>query len=181
LHEVFGAKARSILLPEEVDRVDYWQKVLKKHEGNVDVLEELGKAYLWADKVNEAVSCFEKAIEIDPEKASLFLDLSVYHTIRAMRAGGDKELLQTCIASGNAAVTRYTESGPIQPMLAYALGVQSKYKSHSGEKGQGRALFKRAEALDPHFSKATGSPHPILFIPPEEVYDGRPRYIGRPF
>ena len=41
-----GAKARSILMPEDVDRVDYWQEVLKNHEGNVDVLEELGKACL---------------------------------------------------------------------------------------------------------------------------------------
>ena len=62
---VFGAKAKSILLPEEADRVDYWQKVLNKYEGNADVLEELGKAYLGEDKVDSAVSCFEKAIEID--------------------------------------------------------------------------------------------------------------------
>jgi len=180
LDEVFGAKARSILLPEEVDRVDYWQKVLKKHEGNVDVIEELGKAYLRADKVDDAVSCFEKAIEIDPKKASLFLDLSIYHTFRAMRAGDDKELLQTCAISGDAAVARYIESEPIQPMLAYAIGVRAKYKFFSGDKEQGQALFKEAEALDPYFSKATGAPHPYLFIPPGEISQNH-RYLMRPF
>ena len=181
MDDVLGAKARSLLLPEEVERVDYWQKELKKHEGNVDVLEELGKAYVWADNVDDAVSCFEKAIEINPEKASLFLDLSVYHSIRMLRARGDKKLLQASIASGDAAVVRYIESKPIRPMLAYAIGARAKYKSLSGDREQEQVLFKEAEALDPHFSKATGSPHPILFIPPREIYDGRPRYIGRPF
>ncbi len=180
MDSVFGAKARSILLPEEVDRVDYWQKVLKKHEGNADVIEELGKAYLRADKVDRAVSYFEKAIEIDPEKASLFLDLSIYHTFRGMRAGNDKELLQTSITLGDAAVARYIKSEPIQPMLAYALGVRSKYKSFSGDKEQGQALFKQAEALDRYFSKATGAPHPDLFIPPGEVSQNH-RYLMRPF
>jgi len=180
MDSVFSAKARSILLPEAVDRVDYWHKVLKKHEGNADVIEELGKAYLRADKVGLAVSYFEKAIEIDPEKASLFLDLSIYHTFRGMRAGDDKELLQTSITSGDAAIARYIKSKPIQPMLAYALGVRSKYKSHSGDKKQGRALFKQAEALDPYFSKATGAPHPDLFIPPGEVSQNH-RYFMRPF
>ena len=180
LDEVFGAKARSILLPEEVDRVDYWQKVLKKHEGNADVLEELGKAYLGAGKVDDAVSYFEKAIEIDPKKASLFLDLSIYHTFRALRAEDDKELLQTCVISGDAAVARYIESEPIQPMLAYAIGVRAKYKFFSGDKEQGQALFKEAEALDPYFSKATGAPFPYLFIPPGEISQNH-RYLMRPF
>ncbi len=177
---VFGAKARSMLLPEEVDRVDYWQKVLKQHEGNDDVIEELGKAYLGVDKVDDAVSCFEKAIEIDPEKASLFLDLSIYYTFRAMRARDDKELLQTCVVSGDAALTKYIESEPIRPMRAYALGVRAKYKFFSGDREQGQALFKQAEALDPYFSKATGAPHPDLFIPPGEVSQNH-RYLTRPF
>ena len=189
LDEVFGAKARSILLPEEVDRVDYWQKVLKKHEGNADVIEELGKAYLRADKVDDAVSYFEKAIEINPEKVFLFLDLSIYHTFRAMRAGDDKELLHKALTSGDAAVTRYIESEPILPMLAYALGVQSKYEgfgpwdsypSHLGDKKQAQALYDRAETLDRYFSKATGAPNPDLFIPPGEISQNH-RYLMRPF
>ncbi len=181
MDDVLGAKARSLLLPEEADKVDYWQKVLEKHEGNVDVLEELGKAYLRADKVDDAVSCFEKAIEIDPEKASLFLDLSVYHSIRMLRAGDNKELRQASIASGDAALKRYMESEPILPMLAYAIGARARFRGSSGDEEQRRALFRQAKALDPCFSRATGSPHPILFIPPEEIYDDRPHYIGQPF
>ena len=180
MDDVFGVKARSMLLPENVDRIDYWQKVLKKHEGNENVIEELGKAYLRADKIDRAVAYFEKAIEINPEKNSLFLDLSIYHTFRAMRAGDDKKSLQASIASGDAAIARYIDSAPIQPMLAYALGVRSKYKSHSGDKEQGQALFKQAEALDPYFSKATGAPDPDLFIRPGEILQ-KHRYLMRPF
>ncbi len=180
MDEVFGAKAQSMLLAEEVDKVDYWRKIRKAHQGNAEVLEELGKAYLGADKVDKAVSCFEKAIEINPEKTFLFLDLSIYHTFRALRAGGDKELLQSCVTSGDAAVRRYIESKPIQPMLAYALGVRAKYKFFSGDKEQGKTLFKEAEALDPYFSKATGAPFPCLFIRPGEI-SKKHRYLLRPF
>ncbi len=177
---VFGAKAKSILLPEDADRVDYWQKVLKEHEGNPDVLEELGKAYLGADKVDSAVSCFENAIEIDPKKASLFLDLSIYYSFLGMRAGDNKELLNKCVMSGDSAIARYIESKPIQPMLAYAIGVRGKYKFFLGDQEQGQVLFKEAEALDPYFSKATAAPNPDLFIPPGAISQNH-RYLMRPF
>jgi tetratricopeptide (TPR) repeat protein len=179
MDKVFGAKARSILLPQDANRVDYWQNVLKKHEGNADVLEELGKAYLGADKVEKSVLCFEKAIKINPEKSFLFLDLSIYHTFSAMRAGDDSELLHKAITSGDAAVTRYLDSKPILPMQAYALGVQYKYKIHSDHKEQADELLKRANTLDPYFSKATGAPNPDLFILPDEISHNH-RYLFRP-
>jgi len=177
---VFGAKATSILLSEEADKVDFWQKVLKKYEGNADVLEELGKAYLGADKVDSAVSCFKKAIEIDSEKASLFLDLSIYYSFLGMRAGDNKELLKKCVMSGDSALVRYIGSKPINPMLAYAIGVRGKFKFFSGEQEQGQKLIKEAEALDPYFSKATGAPRKELFIPPGEILKNH-RYLMRPF
>lgn len=177
---VSAAKARSILLPQETDKVEYWQKVLKKHKGNADVLEELGKAYLGAENVDDAVSCFEKAIKIDPEKAYLFLDLSIYYSFQGMQAQGNKELLQSSIEKGDAAVTKYLHSNPIQPMRAYALGVQAKYNFISGHQEQGQALLKEAKMLDPHFSKATAAPDPVLFTPPGEISQ-RHRYLMRPF
>jgi tetratricopeptide (TPR) repeat protein len=176
---VYGAKARSILLPAEANNVDYWQNVLKHHEGNADVLEELGKAYLRADKVDEAASCFEKAVKTNPEKSILFLDLSIYHTWLAMRAENGSESFRKAVASGEAAVTRYLDTKPILPMRAYALGVQYKYLSHSGRKEQADALLKQAQALDPYFSKATGAPSPDLFIRPDEISHYH-RYLFRP-
>jgi tetratricopeptide (TPR) repeat protein len=179
MDKVFGAKARWILMPKDANRVDYWRNVMKNHEGNTDVLEEMGKAYLWADDVNDAVLCFEKAIKIDPEKSFLFMDLSIYHTWAAMCAKDNSELLQREIAAGDAAVTRYLDCKPILPMQAYALGVQYKYKAHSGRKEQADELLKKAEALDHYFSKATGAPHPDLFIPPDEISHNH-RYLYRP-
>jgi len=178
--DVWAAKARSILSPESCG-VDFWKSALEETKaGHADILEELGKAYLRDEQVDEAVKCFEQAIERDPAKAYLFLDLSIYHTFRAMRAGEDKELLQTSLRSGDAAVTRYLDSKPIQPMQAYALGVQSKYKRHMGNVEQAQALVNRAKALDPYFSKATGSPNPDLFIPPGEISQNH-GYLMRPF
>jgi tetratricopeptide (TPR) repeat protein len=175
---VYGAKARSILLGE-ANNVDYWQGVLKKHEGNADVLEELGKAYLRADKVDDAVSCFEKAFKINPEKSLLFLDLSIYHTWLAMRAENGSESFRKAVASGEAAVTRYLDTKPVLPMRAYALGVQYRYKAHSGQKEQADELLKQALALDPYFSRATGAPNPDLFAPPDEISHTH-RYLFRP-
>lgn len=128
---------------------------MESNPDNVEVLEELGKAYLRADKVDDAVSCFTEAVMNDPRKAYLFLDLSIYHTFSAMQAGKDKALFNQQVALGDAAVTRYLNTNPIQPMEAYALGVQSKYKSFSGNKKLGQELFQKAGALDPYFSKAT--------------------------
>jgi tetratricopeptide (TPR) repeat protein len=179
MDEVFGAKARWILLPGDTNRIDYWRKVLKNHQGNTDVLEEMGKAYLGADDVNDAVLCFEKAIKIDPEKSFLFLDLSIYYTWAAMGAGDNSELRQRAIAAGDAAVTRYLDSKPVLPMEAYALGVQYKYKAHSGHKEQADEILKKAKELDPYFSMATGAPNPDLFIAVDEIPLSH-RYLFRP-
>jgi tetratricopeptide (TPR) repeat protein len=179
MDKVYGAKARWILMPKDTNRVDYWRNVMKNHEGNTDVLEEMGKAYLWTDDVNDAVLCFEKAIKIDPEKSYLFMDLSIYHTWAALGARDNSELRQRAIAAGDAAVTKYLDSNPVLPMRAYALGVQYKYKAHSGHKEQADELLKKAKELDPYFSKMTGAPNPDLFIAVDEIPHSH-RYLFRP-
>jgi len=181
MDDVYGAKAKSILSPESCG-VEFWQAFLSKRKPkNADVLEELGKAHLREDQVEQAVNCFDQAIKRDPRKTYLFLDLSIYHTFRAMRAGKtDKELFQKSLTAGDAAITRYLNSKPIRPMQAYALGVQCKYKFASGHKEQGQELVKRAKILDPYFSKATGAPGPDQFIPPSEIPQNH-RYLTRPF
>lgn len=175
---ISGAKANSMLT--ELDPA-FWEDLQKSHAGDADVLEELGKAYLREGQVDDAVACFEKAVDVDPEKAYLFLDLSIYHTFRAMRAGQGSELFQASVRAGDVAVSRYVESEPIPPMLAYALGVQSKYKQLGlGDAELGQQLLERAKSLDPYFSKATGSPNPDLFVPPGEISHTH-RYLQRPF
>lgn len=175
---ISGAKASSILTERNSE---FWEGLQKKHPGNADVLEEVGKSYLSEEKVENAIATFEKAIDVDPEKAYLFLDLSIYHTFRAMRAGRDSELFQASVRAGDAAVTRYIESEPIPPMLAYALGVQSKYKRLGlGDAELGQQLLKKAKTMDPYFSRATGSPNPDLFVSPGKISPNH-RYLLRRF
>ncbi len=121
---VFAAKAKSLLSPKDIA---FWRDIVAGHPASADALEELGKAYLNADQVDDAVSCFEKAAKVNSQKSSLFLDLSIYHTFAAMRAREDQDLMKKHAKAGNAAVTRYLSSKPIGPMQAYALGVQSKW------------------------------------------------------
>ena len=175
LDPVFAAKAKSLLSPQDLA---FWKDIVERHPTNTDALEELGKAYLNVGEVDDAVLCFEKAVKSDPQKGSLFLDLSIYHTFAAMRAREDQELMKRHATAGNDAVTKYLGSKPIQPMQAYALGIQSKYTSHLGDREQGNVLFEQAKALDPYFSKATGCPIPDLFIPPGTVSQHH-RYLGR--
>jgi hypothetical protein len=96
-----------------------------------------------------------------------------------MAAKDNAELRQKAIAAGDAAVTRYLDSKPVLPMQAYALGVQYKYKAHSGQKEQADELLKKAKELDPYFSMATGSPNPDLFIAVDEMPHSH-RYLFRP-
>jgi tetratricopeptide (TPR) repeat protein len=179
-NEVYAAKARSVLALESCG-VEFWQALLAKLPGNADVLEELGKAHLRSDEIEQAVKRFEEAIQRDSSRTYLYMDLSIYHTFGAMRAGQtDPEEFEKHLSAGDAAVTRYLDSNPSNPMRAYALGVKSKYMSVSGNMEQGKALFDEANALDPYFSKATALPHPDWFIPPTEASQNH-RYLMRPF
>lgn len=179
-NEVYAAKAESVLSLDSCG-VEFWEKLLAKKPGNADVLEELGKAHLRDDEVEQAVSQFELAIGRDPSRTYLFVDLSIHHTFGAMEARqSDRELFEKHVSAGDAAITRYLESQPNNPMRAYALGVKSKYKWASGDEEQRAALIEQAVALDPYFSKMTGQPNPDLFIPPTEVSRNH-RYLTRPY
>lgn len=178
-NEVYAAKARSVVHPESCG-VPFWEQLLARKPNDLDVLEELGRAHLRQDDVDQAVKCFEKAIQQEPQRSYLFLDLTIYHSFRGLAAREDPNQLQQALTDGDAAITRYLKSQPSQPMEAYALGVRSKYKSFAGDKKKAGQLLARAEALDPYFSKATGAPNPDNFIPPTEISHNH-RYFTRPF
>ena len=175
---VWACQARSILAPKTCD-VKAWQTVLDESgPARAVALEELGKCHLRADQVDAATQCFKKAIALDATKAYLWLDLSLYHTWQAIEAGGDRNQRQACARAGLAAIQDYLAAQPIQPLRAYALGVQSKYQAALGDNAASQASLAEARALDPDFSKATGAPHPDLFTPPGEVAH-RHRYLMR--
>jgi tetratricopeptide (TPR) repeat protein len=177
---VFGAKADSILLPGKSNKVKYWQKILKKHPGNSEVLEELAKAYLGAGNTEEGVKYIEKAYRKNPKKAGLFLDLSRYHMMRAMQARNNNEKLQEAAGAADDAVKEYLDCNPVGPMRAYGLGVRAKLNYHLGNKEKADGFMEEANGLDRNFSKAFGAPNPDLFIRPGVVSDNH-RYLMRPY
>lgn len=176
MDEIFGAKARAILLPEEADIVDYWQKVLEKHEGNAEVLRELGRAYLFNGPVEDGVKCFEEAVRIDPGQNILILDLARYYAL----TGLDEKLKDTAWPSAEKVFKRYLDSEPIPPLKAFALFQLSRIKRGKGDQEEADELREKAETIDPYYSRATGVPTPDLWVPLGEISHNH-RYLFRPF
>lgn len=174
---IFGAKARAMLLPDDADAIDFWKGILKQHEGNAEVLEELGRNCLYEDKIEEGVKYLEAAVEADPSKTVLLLDIGRYHLMRVMRDMGDKE---KALPAAEAAIRKYLATKPVIPMQAYAYEMLAKVEFGWGDQEGSEKLRKQAEELDPNYSKAFGVPHLALFVPPEETYHAH-RYLFRPF
>lgn len=177
LDAVCAAKARSILLPEDTDRIAYWKQVLEKHAGNAAVLEELGKACFCDEKFDEGVRYIEKAIKADPARKYLILDLARVHLFRVMRGLGDKE---ASLNASSSAAARYLETNPLPPLKAYTLGIMSKIKRGMGDEDGSAKMREEAARIDPNFSKASAIPRAELFMPPGKLPADH-RYLLRPF
>ncbi|MFC1572065.1 tetratricopeptide repeat protein [Candidatus Eisenbacteria bacterium] len=179
--EIFGMKARSVL--EEVG-VEDWKPLREKYPRSTNILEELGKAYLWAGDAAEAGKCFAEAVEIDSSKVVLYLDLGRYHTMRAMdretKDEESQELQQSHLAAAEAAVRRYLEIDPPAPLKAYALRMLEYVKRTTGEQDEAEKLKAEAKALDPHHTRASTRPSNALFTPPGTLFRDH-GYMMRPF
>ncbi len=174
---IWGAKARSLLLSGDVDRVDYWKTVLKSHDGNADVLEELGKACLYRMQIDDGVKYIEAAIESDPARKLLLLDLGRFHLLRVMKDRGVKE---SALPEAEEAIKRYLETEPVVPLKAFSYEMLAKAKMGWGD-GEGmKELRARAGKLDKNYSKAMAIPGLELFINPGDLPRTH-RYLFRPF
>lgn len=173
---VYGAKARSLLLPENADRIEYWSKVLEKNERNADVLEELGKACLSGGEIDRGVKYLEEAIQADPQKDFLLLDLGRFHIYAVMRDASNKK---TVLPAAERAINKFIEREPIKPLKAYSFGLLAMIKRGSEEKEAIEEMREKANKIDPFHSKATGLPSLDLFVPPGEPSRGH-RYLFRP-
>ena len=177
MDKFYGAKARSMLLSEDVDRVDFWKKVQENQKGNTGVLEELGRAYLHKGEDEKSTKCFEQAVKIDPAKRILFLDLARYHIMSTMR---DKTKKDTALPKAEEAIKKYLNSEPIPPLKAYTLELSAKVKfGMSDNKGAGE-LRAKAQAIYPYYSKASAVPPRELFVSPQVISHNH-EYYFRPF
>jgi tetratricopeptide (TPR) repeat protein len=176
---VFGAKAREIVMPENANYVEFWQKIKKKQMDNADVHEALGKAYLYNNNVDEAIKCFEKAISLNSKKNILYVDLGRYYMMQAMQNPKTVDSLATLIEN---AFENYLNSQPepINPLKASVISKLSMIKFRTGDKERGNKLHEEAMTLDKYHSKAFGTPSQILFDPPDEISHVHV-YFFRPF
>jgi tetratricopeptide (TPR) repeat protein len=175
--EIFGAKARSILLPEDADKVAYWENILSQHPGNAEVLEELGKSCLYSERFAEGIGYLHEAIEADPRKKVLLLDLARCHVYRVMNGDGPKGQL---LAAAEKEARRYLDTEPIPPMRAYTMAIMARIKYGLDDKQAAADFRKEAAKIDPNYSKASGLPGQDLFLPPDKVPTEH-RYLYRPF
>jgi tetratricopeptide (TPR) repeat protein len=176
---VFGAKAREMVMPEDANFIEFWQKIEEMQIDNADVYEAMGKVYLYKNNIVEATKYFEKAITLNSKKNILYVDLGRYYLMQAMQNPAKIDSMTLLIEN---AFETYLNSQPepINPLKAFVIGTLAMIKFRTGDEEGGNKLYEEATILDPYFSKAFGTPGQILFDPPNEIshFHG---YFFRPF
>ena len=176
---VIGAKAREIVMPEDANYIEFWQKIEEKQKDNADIHEALGKVYLFNNNIEEATRYFEKAISLNLKKNILYVDLGRYYMMQAMQNPAKLDSLSPLIEK-EFEIYLKSQPEPIIPLKAYVIGQLAMIKLHTGDKEGGNKLKEEAKALDPNYSKAFGIPGQILFDPPDEISHVH-TYFFRPF
>ena len=179
LDYVFGAKARELLLPEDSNRVEFWKGILEDQPQNPDVLEALGKAYLYENNIEEAKKLFEMGMSIDTEKNILHVDIGRYYIMLAMQ---NKVKLDSVALLIENEFNTYLNSKPepVNPIKAFVIGKLADIKFRTGDNYGGKKYQEEAKSLDPYYSKAFAVPSRVLFDPPDEVINVH-NYFSRPF
>lgn len=176
---ICGAKAREILMPQDADYVAYWNGLIEQNEGNADLIEALGRMYLFENNTDEAWKCFGKALELDENRNYLYVDMGRYYMMMGM---------QRQIPVDSAVPLIFTEfekylasqPEPSNPMKAWTKGQMAMLKFRTGDEETGKMLSEEAKALDAYYSRAFGTPGKLLFIPPDSVSQSFD-YLSRPF
>lgn len=123
----------SQLLREEsvTEALDYLEKAreLKPHDAQINY--QLGNAYSYASKYDQAIHCFQAAIEADPESAKAYKDLGLCYRRRAR--------IQTDH------VTQLEDYAHAVKALLKAIGLHADYWEAYGTLG---GLYRRLGALE---------------------------------
>jgi tetratricopeptide (TPR) repeat protein len=168
LNGYFSAKAKAILSPEGNDLVKYWDDLLVLNGREPDFLMEAGKACLYAENPEKAEQYFNEAIQADPSKNILILDLARYHIYKVMQ---DDQLAGSELPLAKTYLEKYlnTKPEPIIPLKAYATGWLGQIEMFMGNQAEAEKRIEEAKAMDPYFSRATGIPTLLLFDPPDQI------------
>lgn len=164
----FGAKAKAALAPEDTDFVKLWEDQLVSDQNNPQILMEVGRAYLYKNDPVNAGKYFDQAMESDPSKNTLILDLARFHMYKVMR---DRELASTELPIAITFIQKYMESTPepVVPLQAYSIGMLSLCERFMDNQEESEKLAEKAKSIDPYFSRASAVPSPLLFSPPDKI------------
>jgi tetratricopeptide (TPR) repeat protein len=164
----FGTKAKAAIASDNTDLFLLWEELLSKDLNNPQVLEELGKVYLYNDDIDGAEKYFGKAIAADATNNILILDLARYHMMKVMQ---NKDLAAVHLPMAKIFIEKYLKSSPepIIPLKAYAIGLIAKIDMFSGNQAEAQKLMAEAKLLDPYFSRASGIPELLLFDSPDQI------------
>lgn len=164
----YGSKARATLAPENFDAVQFWENLLKDDPVNAELLTEAGRAYLYREDPVNAEKYFEQAVQINPAKNILTLDLARFHIYKVM---ANRELAGTELPIAKTYLKKFLNSKPmpIAPLRAYATGLMALTERFTGNETAAIKLQNDAKAIDPYYSTASGIPTLLLFDPPDQI------------
>lgn len=166
IDHVLAGKAHCIIMPEDFDRIGYWQEMVKKHPGDARILDELGKTCLREVKTDQGIKYLREAMQMDPANTILHLVIANHHILKVMQ---DKKNMDVSIPLAMESLNDFLSTEPIAPLKAYALGWMAKLNYFMDKKSEGNKWSEQAELADAYFSKATGIPSADLFVPPGEI------------
>ncbi len=174
---VSGAKAREILMPEDADYVAFWKSIIAKVPNNPDAHQALGRVYLFEDNFDKASKFYQTAIDIDPSKNALYLDLGRYFLMTAMQ---DPALLDSVAPLMEEQFQKYLNSTPepCNPMKAWTYRKLATVNRHLGNTELGEKYINMANDLDPFHSPATGKPVKAIYSPPDFVVHEQSYYLS---
>ena len=175
--EYYAAKAELMLNPQ--DELAFWLEYAENHEQSIEILKEIGTAYLYEEDPDNAETIYRQAIQLDDSENILLLNLARYYQFLAMTGEAKPDSVFPISARY---IDWYLESepAPIIPMKAYAMGMKVKVLMFADKKEEGQALKEQAKALDPYYSRAFAIPDQSLFEAPDKI---KPNYISffKPF
>ncbi|MCK5777081.1 MAG: hypothetical protein KAH25_12935, partial [Bacteroidales bacterium] len=172
---IAGAKAREILMPMDADYEKYWQEIIEKVPQNADAHQALGRIYLFNEKFDNAKMEYEKAIELDPTKNILYLDLGRYFIMMAMQNQVSMDsIAPLAVAQFNKYIS-FPES--LDPMKAWTYSTIAMIYQRTGDKELAKEFIDKAKSLDPFYSPAFGKPDIRLYASPYKVIHSQNYYL----
>ncbi len=173
---IAGAKAREILMPEDADYEKFWKEIVNNNPDNADAIQALGRVYLLTDKIEDAKICYQKAIELDPSKNDLYLDLGRYYLMMAMQNSAVLDSVAPFIKEQFNKYLNFIPE-PINPMKAWTFSFLSLISRRTGNAEDADRYMGMAKELDPFFSPAFGKPGKAIYCPPDVVVHDQGYYL----